>query len=267
MPRGAMRGIGALVTVGVLVLAGLAAWGDEIRVPEDYDSLEEAMKMAGWDDVILISHMHDVHESISVRNVRRVTITGSWVFSNNTIEGRYDTEPVIELINCSDITFENVDIIARRLSDNRRTSSGGIRTERCSDIQFINCSITTHGGPGIEGGGIELENCTIRDNLTWGIELVGDPSDPTATELSLEDTTVTSNPSGGLRIQDAVVTLEESSFTSNSGYGIMVDGNSEVRFRETGSPSRITGNALGGILVSDATFTPVSYTHLTLPTN
>ena len=249
MPRIGVR-IAVLVAVAAAVGLSALSRGIEYHVPDEYRTLREALQAAGTGDTIVLSTRRAIRESVTVRNKRQITIRAEDTFRRSaTVEGRYDDEPVFELINCRDITFERINITAREGDDGVRSSAVGITTDNCTDIVLRECAISAHGGPGVKGGAITLEECTVSGNLTWGIELTEGAG------MTLISTAVEGNANGGLYIRNATASLEQSSFTSNLGYGIVVDGSSSVRFSELGGPSSITGNSRGGILVKNATFT------------
>jgi hypothetical protein len=102
--RSGLAGWLLFMAVAVLSVAVLA---DEIHVPDDYRTIEEAVRNADWGDTIVVSDKTTIRDSITIRNARRLTIEGEFRFRRNTvIQGRRDTDPVIELLNCSDITFQ-----------------------------------------------------------------------------------------------------------------------------------------------------------------
>ncbi len=62
-------------------------------------------------------------------------------------------------------------------------------------------------GAGTSGASFTLENCTIRNNLGWGVERIGDPSAIQDSQISSAKTTISDNALGGFHIQAAVATI------------------------------------------------------------
>ena len=242
----------ALFTTVLVVWAALCNAAD-LRVPDDYRTIEEAVRAARSGDTIIVED-RSLRDSITIRNARRITITND-SHRDVVLRGRRDTEPVIELINCSDITIIGFTI---------QSGSMGIYAERCRDITLEECTVKWNAGPGLYVDEYTaqtttkifiLEDTTIMENATWGIEVIGDPESLAKAQIEMIDSEITGNRSGGLMIRDARATIESTDFTANRGYGIVVDGSTEVEFVDSGSPTVISDNHSGGVLVRDATFT------------
>ena len=125
--------------IGLFVTASAA----EIHVPDDYRTIEEAVRNADRDDTIVVEDRFIIRDSITLRNERRLTIEGEFRFRRNTvIQGRRDTEPVIELLNCSDITFKNLTI---------QSGSVGISATNSRNIEIVECVIQDNAGSGLVG--------------------------------------------------------------------------------------------------------------------
>ena len=132
------------LTVGVLVVlavagTGIVASGDTINVPDDYNTLREALQEADAGDVIEISRS-TLRESISVRNVRGVTVRSENKNRPVTIIGRYDTKPVLDLTNCRDLVFENVEI---------QSGSVGVQITNSQEVTFVKCIVQLNNGAGV----------------------------------------------------------------------------------------------------------------------
>jgi hypothetical protein len=245
--RTSFRRLLALVMVAFAAIAagGASVAGSTISVPADYSTLKEALQEASSGDVIEISRT-TLRESISVRNLRDITIRAERETRPATLIGRYDTKPVLELINCRDLVFENLII---------QSGSVGIQVGGGQEIIFRNCVVEQNYGTGVVGYDLTLESCRIQDNLGWGVELIGDPNNVQDAQLVLIGTTIENNQLGGFRIQAAVATAASSTFTRNAGYGMFVDGQAVVTFDDKDGPTRVSDNSLGGILVQNAALT------------
>ena len=79
--RSGLTGWLLFMAVAVLSVALLA---DEIRVPEDYRTIQQAVREAKWGDTIIVSSRMTIRDSITLRNVRRLTIQGEFRFRRNT---------------------------------------------------------------------------------------------------------------------------------------------------------------------------------------
>ncbi len=249
------------LTVGVLVVltvagTGIVTSGDTINVPDDYNTLREALQEADAGDVIEISRS-TLRESISVRSVRGVTVRSENKSRPVTIIGRYDTKPVLDLTNCRDLVFENVEI---------QSGSVGVQITNSQEVTFVKCIVQLNNGAGFYANDLSddlvnsineftLEECTVRDNLGWGIERIGDPTKIQDSRVNLVKSTITNNALGGLHIQSAVATVASALFTRNIGYGLFVDGLASVTFNDQATPTQVSENTLGGILVKDSTLT------------
>ena len=73
--------------------------------------------------------------------------------------------------------------------------------------------------------------------------------------VNLVKSTITNNALGGLHIQSAVATVASALFTRNIGYGLFVDGLASVTFNDQATPTQVSENTVGGILVKDSTLT------------
>jgi hypothetical protein len=255
--RTSFRRLLALGVLAALAVAavGASALGDTITVPGGrYDTLQEALENANPGDEIVIERT-TLRESVSVRNVQEVTVRSESRSRPAKIVGRYSTKPVIELINCRDVVFENISIqsgsVGVRVTTSQRITFEGCVLEQNYGSGII-CSIT---GAGTSGASFTLESCTVRSNLGWGVEGIGDPSAIQSSQVSFAKTTISDNALGGLHIQAAVAAVSSSTFAGNAGYGIFVDGLAVVTFNDEGSPTQVTDNALGGILVQNAALT------------
>nr|MBN1858631.1 right-handed parallel beta-helix repeat-containing protein [Candidatus Bipolaricaulota bacterium] len=235
------------MTCLLLAITATAGWADTLKVPDDYRDLEDALRNADRGDVIEITRSRTFRESLSLRNVRDLTITVGRSARNVVVQGRRVSDPVIELINCRDITIEGLTIQSGSVGIDVR--SGG------TDIVIRECILQQNVTSGITGYDYTLEGCSVIDNGAWGVELIGDPTNPDEAEITLIDTQVQRNFSGGLRVQSAIAHLESSTFSGNLGYGLLIDGEATVDFEEGAGITQIRENRLGGVLVTNASFT------------
>jgi len=230
-----------LVILGTLAAALVVAVGaqvlaDTIDVPGDYNTLREALQEADSGDVIEISRT-SLRESLSVRNVRNVTVRSEREGRSVTITGRYDSKPVIELINCRDVVFQDIAV---------QSGSVGVQLTGSQEVTFLRCAMQKNFGTGVVGTDTStsgatlftLDECTIEQNLGWGVERVGDPNRIQDSKIEILNTTIRDNALGGFRIHAAVATAASSTFARNDGYGIFVDGQAEVTFNDSGAATR-----------------------------
>ncbi|MFC2078192.1 right-handed parallel beta-helix repeat-containing protein, partial [Candidatus Bipolaricaulota bacterium] len=248
MSRSFPRGIVVCLVVGaflasVVSLAVFAQKGDLIsgglRVPEDPKTLTIAFRRVSNGGQITI--VKSIRENVVVKNKHDVTVT---------VEGKRDIsisakdpdESVILFENCTGIIFEGITF---------EGGSVGFALDASSSVILRGCTVQENVGAGLRGGGVTLEECQVLDNGTWGIELTG----TSGARLNVVDSTVSGNGSGGLRMHSGAASIGASAFTGNGGFGIVVDGQASVTFSDAAGVTTISGNAEGGVLVTDATFT------------
>ena len=226
--RVAQRLVAIAVLLGIVVAGSVVSLGATIRVPDDHRTLEQALRAANRNDIIEITRTIAVRDNVDVRNIRDVTVRYDGFFNRMaTIQGRRDTEPVIKLTNCRNITFENITI---------QSGSVGLNIIDGDNIVFRECVIQKNVGAGVVGTGIVLEDTQVIDNLGWGIELIGDPDNQGSVgrtgqisletlqvietgsdeaQMLLEGATIARNREGGMRIQKAIAIVEASLFNEN----------------------------------------------------
>ncbi|UCF09971.1 MAG: right-handed parallel beta-helix repeat-containing protein, partial [Candidatus Bipolaricaulota bacterium] len=247
MPNHRIARVCSRVILGLLLacVAAHTVFADEIRVPDDYRSLQQAVNASSAGDEIIITRRTALRENVTIRNARRLTITTARTASEVVLQARDHDEPVIELANCRQVLIENLNI---------QSGSVGVFCENGDDVVFSNCIIQENKTVGITGTGFELEECTVRWNLTWGVELIGDPEDPTEVHALITDSVIHRNFGGGVRIQAATVEFSSATISNNVGYGLEVLDDSVVTFDDGSTPTLIENN-VDGVWVHDATIT------------
>ncbi|MGQ9478358.1 MAG: right-handed parallel beta-helix repeat-containing protein, partial [Candidatus Bipolaricaulia bacterium] len=226
--------LGFLVALWLLFLFGMAsvAWAETLEVPSArYDTLQEAIDDAGPGDEIVITTSQTFRENIKIRNKRRIKIRTELTSRKATIQARRDTDPTVTITSSSDITFENIIITGGAV---------GVTAENSSKILFKRCEIRGNKGVGLSGTGLSLDNSTVTENATWGLELTGEVS------ATITASTISKNPSGGISVRSATLEMQGSTLDSNGTYGLEVLENGTATLVET----TITGHPQGGVHVA-----------------
>ena len=199
MHSGCRGGWVGWAVISLIIGLSISVGARDLRVPDEFRTIEDAVRAATFGDTVVVQDQFVIRDSISLRNVRRLTIKGEFRFRRNTvIQGLRETEPVFELMNCRELTFKNLTI---------QGGSVGISAENCRDIEIVECLVQENVEAGLSGSGFVLEETTVTSNGTWGIELIGDPYAPTDAVIELIDSFVTANIAGGMKIKDAYVYL------------------------------------------------------------
>lgn len=178
-----------LSVVGVLV-AATGAQAEKIRVPGDFDTIQEAVDAASPGDVIEIRGKHD--EQVLVEDGRDLTLVGkggATIRPGGTSEG-------IRLVDSVGITIRNLRFEGGDLAivdyDGTGITVDKCRTKRnndagfvflgTSDVRVIKCRVEDCGGPGVllgnpEGGapvaGARVEKCFAKRTRGQGYFVVG----------------------------------------------------------------------------------------------
>jgi hypothetical protein len=203
-----------IMSLSFLVGVSTVTLAKTIEVPGDYNTLQRAIDAArNGDKIVLTTRARTLRENIELRNDRRLTITTSSRTRQVTINGSRRNEPVITLTNCSSITFENIII---------QSGSVGVFSQNSKDIVFTDCTIEKNRTAGLQGTGFTLEDSVVERNGTWGVELIGDPTDPSKVEAVIETSTIAYNRQGGVSVRAATLEIKSATIEKNLGYGLDV---------------------------------------------
>ena len=163
-----------------------------------------------------------------------------------TINGSRRDKLAVRLTNCSQITFENIII---------QGGSVGVVSTNSSKITFDKCTIEKNRTAGLQDTGFILDESTVQLNGTWGMELIGDPTDPSRVQAIIQKSTITGNRQGGVSVQAATLEINSATIEKNLGYGLDVSNKAVMTFNDTTKPTMISINKDGGIYVHGATLT------------
>jgi len=214
-----------LLTYTIFILALLVvnpAISDEILVPDDAETIQEALEMAGGGDVILISP-GTYNEDITIPDVE-LTITSLYHTTGN--EAYIDSTIIEGTGNGSVVTFENIEddvtISGLTITGGGGRFGAGINITGSSP-NLHHLKITGNVSQW-QGGGINMadnsepiiENCLISENSApkgGGICIYG--SHPTVTFCVIANNTG-NNEGGGVYIYGVETTWTNVTFTGNT---------------------------------------------------
>jgi pectin methylesterase-like acyl-CoA thioesterase len=172
-----MKTASLLVGAVFVALTATAARADTLKVPKQFDTIQEAVDAAVADDVVVVSK--GTYAPFSVVGKTAVTVKGK---GHPVIDGGGADAPIVVVDGCTDVLLRGLTV--------SNGANRGIEVTNSTDVTISKCRIEDVDGEGIylDGDFHKVEKTRITGTGSAGISLANGSSDVWMDKNRLTDT-------------------------------------------------------------------------------